>query len=156
MPDFWPNCGYSLLRKGSDGRLVVTDDYLRLYYARPELAPVAESCPAERALHASLLERPRRSVPEAEIAAIADADARENYRVVLRFRDRLLAAPTLEAFYFDLFREDVAVPPDFIHQTAQVILRGMLDGQDGLEARAAELFFRRQRVSVSEGSIMLA
>jgi hypothetical protein len=157
MPDFWQSCGYNLLRKGADGRLLVTDDYLRLYYARPELAPVAESCPAERALHASLVEQPRRGVPEGEIAAVADADARENYRVILRFRDRLLGAPTLEAFYSDLFRDDVAVPPDFIHHTAQVILRNILDGaQDGLEARAAELFFRKQRVSVNEGAIMLA
>ena len=157
MPDFWQSCGYNLLRKGADGRLVITDDYLRLYYARPELAPVAESCPAERALHASLVEQPRRSVPEREIAAVADADARENYRVILKFRDRLAAAPNLEAFYFDLFRDDIAVPPDFVHHTAQVILRGMLDGtQDGLEARAAELFFRKQRVSINEGTIMLA
>jgi hypothetical protein len=157
VPDFWQSCGYNLLRKGPDGRLLVTDDYLRLYYARPELAPIAESCPAERALHASLVEQPRRNVPEGEIAALADADARENYRVILKFRDRLLAAPTLETFYFDLFREDVAVPPDFIHHTAQVILRGILDDtQDGLEARAAELFFRRQRVSINDGAIMLA
>ena len=37
---------------------------------------------------------------------------------------------TLEAFYFDLFRDDIAVPPDFIHHTAQVILRGILDGTE--------------------------
>ena len=155
--DFWPSCGFNLLKRGADGRLVVTDDYLRLYYARPELAPVAESCGAERALHASLLERPRRAVADPEIEAVADADARENYRVVLRFRDRMLAAATLEAFYFDLFRDDIAVPPDFIHHTAQVILRGILNGaNDGLEARAAELFFRKQRVSINDGAIMLA
>jgi hypothetical protein len=145
------------LRKGTDGRLVVTDDYLRLYYARPELAPVAESSGAERTLHASLLGRPRRAVADPEIEAVVDADARENYRVVLRFRDRMLAAATLDAFYFDLFRDDIAVPPDFIHHTAQVILRGILDGaNDGLEARAAELFFRKQRVSFNDGAIMLA
>src|SRR5688572_11363179 len=155
--DFWPSCGYRLLGKSSDGRLIVTDDYLRLYYARPELAPVAESCPAERALHASLLERPRREVAESEIAALADPDARDNYRVMLRFREGLLAAPNLEAFYSGLFQRDVAVPPDFIHHTAQVILRGILDGTgDGLEARAAEAFFRKQRVSTNDGSIMLA
>jgi len=118
---------------------------------------VAESCAAERALHAALVQHPRRKVAPAEIAAIADDDARENYQVVLRFRDRLLAADTLEAFYFDLFREDVAVPPDFIHHTAQVILRGILDGtNDGLEARAAELFFRKQRVSFNDGAVLLA
>jgi hypothetical protein len=157
MADFWQSCGYNLLKRQGDGRLVVTDDYLRLYYARPELAPVAESCEAERALHAALVQDPRRDVADAEIAAIADADARENYQVMMRFRGRLLAADSLEAFYFNLFREDVAVPPDFIHHTAQVILRGILDGtNDGLEARAAELFFRRQRVSVNDGAIMLA
>ena len=157
MPDFWQSCGYNLLRKGTDGRLVVTDDYLRLYYARPELAPVPESCAAEQALHATLLENPRREVTDREIGALADSDARDNYQVMLRFRGALLAAPNLEAFYSGLFQRDVAVPPDFIHHTAQVILRGILDGTgDGLEARAAEAFFRRQRVSTNDGSIMLA
>jgi len=157
VTDFWQSCGYHLLRKGADGRLAVTDDYLRLYYARPELAPVPESCAAERALHASLMDRPRRNVPDAEIGAVKDADARENYRVVLRFRDRLLAAANVEAFYAGLFQHDVGVPPDFIHHTVQVILRGILDGTgDGLEARAAELLFRKQRVSVNDGAIMLA
>ena len=157
MPDFWASCGYHLLRKGQEGRLIVTDDYLRRYYLRPELAPVAESCAAERVLHTSLTAEPRRAVAESEIAAVADSDARENYRVMLRFREQLLAAPTLEAFYAGLFQRDVAVPPDFVHHTAQVILRGILDGTgDGLEARAAELFFRTQRVSVNDGAIMLA
>ena len=157
MPDFWQSCGYHLLRKGADARLVVTDEYLRLYYSRPELAPVPESCPAERALHAALLESPRRKVTEREIAALADSDARENYQVMLRFRDGMLAAPNLEAYYSGLFQRDIAVPPEFIHHTVQVILRGILDGAgDGLEVRAAEVFFRRQRVSITDGSIMLA
>src|SRR5688572_14630839 len=157
MPDFWPSCGFHLLERSQDGKLIVTDDYLRAYYSRPELAPVAESCAAETALHASLMDAPRRTVTEADVAAIADEDARDNYRVMMRFRERLLAAPTLEAFYFDLFRHDVAVPPDFIHHTAQVILRGILDGVgDGIEARAAELFFRKQRVTVKDGAVLLA
>ncbi|MGH8765848.1 MAG: DUF6352 family protein, partial [Burkholderiales bacterium] len=122
-----------------------------------ELAPPPEAEAAEHALHASLMELPRRDVPGAEVDALADADARENYRVMLRFRAQLLAAPTLEAFYAGLFRNDIAVPPDFIHHTAQVILRSLLDGtKDGLEARAAELFFRRQRVTIQEGAIMAA
>jgi hypothetical protein len=157
MTAFWPTCGYTLLERGADGRLVVTDDYLRSYYLRPELAPVPESCASERALHQALLEAPRRDVAEADIAAIVDDDARENYRVMLRFRGQLLAEATLEAFYFDLFRRDVAVPPPFIHHTVQAIVRGILEGsEDGLEARAAELFFRAQRVTVKEGAIMLA
>jgi hypothetical protein len=157
VTDFWQSCGYRLLRRRADGRLAVTDDYLRLYYLRPELAPIAESCAAERALHASLMVEPRREVPEREIEALADPDVRENYRAMLRFRGQLLAADTLEAFYFDLFRRDVAVPPDFVHHTAQVIVRHILEGtSDGLEARAAELFFRKQRVSLDGGGVMLA
>ena len=157
MADFWPSCGFHLLRRSQDGKLVVTDDYLRAYYSRPELAPVAESCAGEIGLHASLLEAPRRTVTETDIAAIGDKDARENYRVMMRFRERLLAAPTLEAFYFDLFRDDVAVPPDFIHHTVQAILRSILDDSgSGIEARAAELFFRKQRVTVKDGTVLLA
>ena len=98
MPDFWQSCGYRLLERGEGGRLAVTDDYLRMYYQRAELAPVPQSCAAERALHERLLEAPRREVSDAEIDAMADEDARENYRVVLRFRSQLLARPTLEAF----------------------------------------------------------
>jgi Family of unknown function (DUF6352) len=155
--DFWPGCGYRLLRRDPNGRLVVTDDYLRLYYRRPELAPPDEAEAAERALHASLMDAPRRAVAEAEIDALADADARENYRVMLRFRARLLEAPTLEAFYASLFQRDVEVPPDFVHHTVQVILRGLLEGTtDGFEVRAAELFFRRQRISIQEGAILAA
>jgi len=157
MPDFWAGCGYHLLARAEDGRLRVTDDYLRAYFERPELTLVAESCAAERALHARLLEAPRTGVTATEIDAIEDEDARENYRVMLRFRDQLLAAPTLEAFYFDLFRRDVAVPPPFVHHTAQVILRGILEGtENGLEARAAEVFFRPQSVSIERGTVMLA
>ena len=157
MNDFWTTCGFKLLKRGGDGRLIVTDDYLRAYFMRPELAPVPQSCDAERALHDALMAAPRRKVTDADIAAIADQDAQENYRVMLRFRKQLLAVPTLEAFYSDLFRRDIAVPPDFVHHTVQVILRGILDGsRDALEARAAELLFRKQRVSVSEGAIMLA
>jgi len=157
MAEFWRSSGYRLLKKNADGRLLVTDDYLRLYYGRPELAPPAEAEAAERALHASLMDSPRREVLAAEIESLADPDARENYQVMLRFRARLLGAPTLEAFYAGLFHLDVAVPPDFIHHTVQVILRSLLDGTtDGLEARAAELFFRRQRVTIQEGAIMAA
>lgn len=156
MADFWRGCGYHLLTR-SGGRLHVTDDYLRAYYARPELAPIAGSCAAEHALHAALMEQPRLAVDADKLAGLRDEDARENYRVVLRFRDQLLAAPSLEAFYAGLFQHDVAVPPLFIDQTVQTILRGLLDGDgDGMKARAAELFFRRQRVNVDNGAIRLA
>src|SRR6476661_8917483 len=98
MTDFWATSGYSLLERAADARLHVTDDYLRRYYVRPELAPVAESCEAERALHRKLLDYPRRSVACGELDAIEDDDARENYAVMLRFRDRLLAHSSLQSF----------------------------------------------------------
>ena len=157
MTDFWRSCGYHLLAHGADGRLGVTDDFLRAYLYRPELAPVETSCAAERALHRALLGDPRREVGEAEVAAIADPDARENYGVLLRFRAQLLGASSLEATYAGLFARDVTVPPLFIDQLVQVILRNILrDSDDAFELRAAELFFRRQKVSVDAGAIMLA
>jgi hypothetical protein len=157
MPDFWQSCGYRLLGRAENGHLLVTDDYLRMYFERPELAVVHGSCAAERALHERLLNEPRCNIADSELAEISDEDARENYAIMLRFRTQLLAAPTLEVFYVNVFRQDVAVPPAFIHDTTQVILRALLQGaENGLEARAAEVFFRAQSVSIDRGAVMLA
>ncbi len=157
MNDFWFHSGYRFLERTSDGRLRATDDFLRRYFTLPELAPPAESCARERALHEALLDEPRRAVSQAELDALRDPDARENYAVMLRFRERLLAHPTLESFYSSLFTGDVQVPPDFIHHTAQMIVRGMLEGvENGLVARAGELFFREQRITIEHGTVMAA
>ena len=119
--------------------MTVKDDFLRAYYLRPEVHPVEESGEAELALHASLMDQPRRAVGDAEVDAVEDEDARDNYRVVLRFRERLLSAGTLEGAYLALFRSGgVDIPPLFIEQMAHVILRSVLDGtQDPLRLRAA-------------------
>src|SRR4029077_10776598 len=110
-----------------------------------------------RTLHERLIENPRAAVSTQDLARLEDDDARENYAGILRFGDELREAPTLEAFYFDLFRRDVAVPPAFVHQTAQVILRNILDGVErGVEARAAEIFFRPQSVTIERGTVMVA
>ncbi len=156
--DFWPHSGFTLTQRDADGRLVLTDDLLRAWWHRPEVAPVAESCAHELALHAALLSSPRRAVSEAELATFEDADARENYRVLLAWRDRLLAATSLEAAYLDIFRAGtVTVPPVFIDQLAQIIVHGMLEGsEEALQVRAAELFFRPQKVAIEEGAVMLA
>lgn len=158
MRDYWPSCGWRLLDRDAQGRLVVTDDFLRHLLQRPELAPVPESCPAEIALHESLLGEPRRDVTSAELAGLADADARENYAVWLRFRERLLAKPTLEASYLQIFRGQVDVPPLLVHQLTQVILREALgDTATAPEVRAAEMFFRPQRIAIQEdGQVMAA
>jgi hypothetical protein len=120
---------------------------------------MSESCDAERALHRSLQEHPARAVPMAEIEALADADARENYRIWLRFRDRLLAAPDFESAYRALFQgRGVDVPPAFVHQLTQILLRHALGTEAGaLEARAAEMLFRPQSIAVlGDGAVMAA
>ena len=100
---------------------------------------------------------PRKAVAQAELEAIADADARENYRLVLRFRDRLLEAGTVEGCYQALFKGRVDIPPLFVEQLVHVILRGVLDDcDDPLELRAAELFFREQKLAVHEGHALVA
>jgi hypothetical protein len=158
VPDFWPSCGYRLLAVDDDRRLRVRDDFLRSYLLRPELAPVRESCHAEIALHEMLLSDPRAWVAENDIAAVADSDARDNLRIWLKFRDRLLDAPTLEAAYVGLFEgEGVDVPPLFVHQLTQILLRHILGANaDPIEARAAEMLFRVQKISVQEDAVMAA
>jgi len=118
---------------------------------------VAESGPDEHRLHASLMAEPRRTVAQAELDAVEDADARDNYRIVLAFRDRLLEARTVEACYMSLFKASVNIPPLFIEQMVHVILRNLLDGcDDALRLRAAELFFREQKATIQEGHALLA
>ncbi len=104
------------------------------------------------------MREPRRPVAQEALAAIADADARENYRVLLRFRERLLAAETVEGCYAGLFRgAGVDVPPLFVAQLAHVILRNVLEGcTDALEARAGELFYREQKATLKDGHVLLA
>jgi hypothetical protein len=158
MKDFWLSCGHHLLDRDEGGGLVVTDDFLKVYFARPELTPPPEACVVERALHAALLEDPRRTVGDDEIAAMADADARENWQVVLEFRDHLLKHPTLEASYLALIRGGVGrTPPLFLNQLVHVILRNVLDEcEDPFVLRAGELFYRSQRVTTHEGSLLVA
>jgi Family of unknown function (DUF6352) len=155
--DFWLACGHHLVDRDAGGGLSITDDLLKAYLARPELAPPPDACPAERALHAAVLAEPRRAVAMREVAAIADADARENWQVMLSFRTELLGHPTLEAAYLGLVRANRKVPHIFLNQLVQLILRNILDGtEDAFVLRAAELFFRPQRLALHEGALIAA
>ena len=158
MKDFWLSCGHHLLDRGEGGGLLVTDEFLKVYLARPELAPPPEACAAEQALHHLLLDHPRRMVAAGEIAAIADADARENWELLVAFRDHLLAHPTLEASYLALARNGVGnTPPLFLNQLMHVILRNALDAcEDPFVLRAAELMFRPQRITMHDGALLAA
>jgi hypothetical protein len=158
MPEFWRSSGYRLLRPGEGGRLEIGDDFLRAYLLRPEVVPVEESCAEETALHQALMTLPRLPVDAARLDRLADPDARESYALVLGFRDRLLAAGSIEAAYLDLVRHGSGgLPPLFLDQLVHVVLRHLLDGcTDPLRLRAAELLFREQKVTIQDGAVLLA
>ena len=158
MLNFWPACGYAHLTRDGRGHLAPTPTWWLHWLDRPELALVAESCPAETALHQALRADPLRPVPPADLAALADADARENYRLFIALRDGVVAAGTLEAFYAGLFRQGaIDLPPLFIDAVVQTILRHLLDiDASALDARAAELLFRPQRITLQNGRVLAA
>jgi hypothetical protein len=155
--DFWLSCGHHLLDRDTGGGLLVTDEFLKAYLARPEMTPPVEACAAERALHHALLADLRQPVDLAQMAAIADADARENWEVMVAFRDHLTRHHTLEAAYLDIVRRNLKFPHIFLNQIVHVILRNVLDDcQDAFVLRAAELFFRPQKMTLHGGSLVAA
>ncbi|MCX7307341.1 MAG: DUF6352 family protein [Afipia sp.] len=158
MKEFWVASGHHLTRRAEHGGLIATPELIMAYLARPELMPPADACDAERNLHASLLADPLRPVSKADIAAIVDADARENWTFMMSFRDRLLAAPSLEAMYVTLARKGADdLPPIFLSQLCHLILRNALEGcDDPYVLRAAELFYRAQKATIHDGSLLLA
>src|SRR3984957_11858660 len=136
------------------GKLLVTDEFLKVYLARPELVPPPEACAAERKLHDAMLSDPRGLVAPSRIAAIADADARENWEVMIGWRDHLVKHRTLEAAYLDIVRHSIRFPHILVGQLTQVILRNALDDCDDVFIlRAAETFFRSQKLLVQDRAI---
>jgi hypothetical protein len=153
--DFWLSCGHHLLDRGQDGGLVVTDEFLKAYLARPEMVPPQDACAAERALHQALLAHPRQPVEPWQIAPIDDADARENWELMIEWRDHLVGHASLEAAYLAIVRYERKFPRIFLDQLVQVILRNILDDcEDVFVLRAAELLFRSQRLTSHEGSLV--
>ena len=158
MREFWVASGHHLTRRADHGGLIATPELILAYLARPELMPPADACEAERRLHESLLADPLRTVSGAEIAGLADPDARENWSFMMNFRDRLLAAPSLEAIYVALARKGAGdLPPIFLSQLCHLILRNALEGcEDPYVLRAAELFYRSQLAALHDGTLLLA
>jgi hypothetical protein len=153
--DFWLTCGHHLLDRDAAERLLVTDEFLKVYLARAELVPPPEACPAERWLHAILLSNPRQAVTPSQIAAIADPDARENWEMMIAWRDHLVRHGTLESAYLEIVRRNIRLPQVFVGQLIQVILRNALnDCTDAFILRAAEMFFRPQKLTVEGNSII--
>jgi hypothetical protein len=158
MRDFWLASGHHLLDRDDDGYLLVTDEFLKVYFARPELQPPPEACAVERELHDALFAAPRRPIDPGMVEAIADADARENWRLMIAFRDGLVRHRTIEAAYLALVREGVGTtPPLFLNHLVHVILRNALDGsEDPFVPRAGELFYRPQRLATHHGALIAA
>jgi hypothetical protein len=162
MREFWINSGLALLEMDDDGGLIVTDQFIKAYLLRPELAPIDESCDAERRLHQQLLDNPVQAVGEDRLQQLEDADAQENYRHFLRFRQRLLDAPCLQAAYLQIFQDArregrVDIPPLFIDQLSQIIMHQVLvEEENAIVLRAAELWFREQRVMLEDGRVVVA
>lgn len=146
--DFWAASGYRLLDR-RDGGLACTDAWLAHLAGRAELLPPQDAGPREKAMHSRLESNPRAVVAAETLASIEDPDARGNWAEFLRFRDRLLQFPTIEACYLDLFaRPSVDLAPPLVDALVETILRGMLDGAaDPWLCRAGEMLFRQQRVS---------
>ena len=156
MQDFWPNSGLPYLNRNARGWLEPTEPYLRLFLTLPELALVPESCAAEVALHEALVAEPARRVGPEELAALQDADVRSNYAMFLAFRDALLRAGTLEAYYLELIRSgSITIPPVFIDRIVCAVVHNLLrETNDAFQVRAAEMLFRPQRITVNDGQIL--
>jgi hypothetical protein len=155
--DFWASSGFATLERGAAG-LVATPAWLARFLAADELMPPDDAGPRERALHERLAANPLAAVTAAELAAIEDADARENWTEFLRFRDRVRAFASLEACYVDLFsRRLVDLAPSFVDALVEAIVRAILDGtDDAWMCRAGEMLFRRQRISTEGGRVLCA
>jgi hypothetical protein len=156
MSPFWTACGHQHLTRNERGWLVASPDYWRLWLQRPEMALVAESCKAEKRLHAALMEAPNRQVTPADYKHFKDDDVRENYKLFLRFRDEVEAAGSLEAAYMGWIQSgNIQLPPLFIDLVVQAIVCNVLSGEDDAWVwRAAELLFRRQRITVRDGRVL--
>ncbi|HEY0340678.1 MAG TPA: DUF6352 family protein [Steroidobacteraceae bacterium] len=153
--DFWLSCGHHLLDRDDDGFVLVTEEFLRTYLARPEVVPPADASPAEQALHRKLLLDPRAPIAAAEVAAVTDDEARENWQILIPWRDFLVRHRTLEAAYLGIVREGQRFPSLFQDQIVQVILRNLLDDcGDAFVLRAVEVFFRPQKLAVHGGSLL--
>ena len=156
--DFWLTSGWHLLDKDQSGCLVPTEDFMRAYFYRPEVAPIEESCEAEIELHKKLVEAPFVKVEKRDLDLIKDKDVVFNYEVILKFREFLSNYATLEAAYLAISRgQSINFPPLFVDQLVQIILRNILNENSfALQVRASELFFRTQVVTIAEDEIMVA
>jgi len=156
--EFWKSAGRHLCTRNKDGWLDVTADFLCAYYTRPEVHPIDESCDEEHKLFEEIMADPFCPVGEEQLGRIIDTDAADNYRIILKFRDYLVDAGTLEGAYLKIMSSNATdVPPLFLDQMVHLILANILrEARDPMRLKAAEIFFREQKVSTENGMIILA
>lgn len=157
MHNFWTACGHQHLTRNAHGWLSPAPDYWRLWLQRDELTLIPESCSAEKRLHQVLMDAPWAQVTPAQLKAIKDGDARENYQFFLNFRDAVESAGSLESAYMAWqLAGNIQMPPLFIDLVVQAIVCNILaDEPDPVVWRAAELLFRRQRVTLEGGRVLM-
>jgi hypothetical protein len=104
-----------------------TEKFWKSLLQLPQLALVSESCRDEKRLHDALQLKPLRPVKPEELTAIRDEDARDNYAMLLLFRDGVIAAGSLSTWYVQLFSSGkIDLAPLFIDLAVQEILRAVL------------------------------
>jgi hypothetical protein len=75
--------------------------------------------------------------------------------MMIAWRDQLLKHNSLEAAYLAIARRNIHFPQILVGQLVQVILRNALDGCDDVFVlRAAEMFFRPQKLTFQEASVI--
>ena len=154
---FWSLTNYSAASRQPNGWHKVDASFLSQLWQQPEVLPVYESCDAERMLHTRLVNDPELEVKRTDIEAIEDPDARENYTIALAFRDRLIKANTIEAYYLSLFRSgNVTEPAVLINLLTRTIVHSLvINDRNAYTARTAELLFREQCVTIHNSAVLL-
>jgi hypothetical protein len=116
------------------------------------------SCAAEIDLHQYLLDNPR-----SETRSINSHHCKMRMRVTtmrcaLRFRQRMLAHPTLEASYLALFQgSGVDVPPLLVHQSQpNPVTPYPQRGCDSHARTNRQSVFRTQKITVLEDGVVMA
>ena len=93
MRKFWPNSNYQFLSINQDRQLIITDDFLRSYLRRPELALIPESCAQEQKIHQLLTDNPRARIDPAEIKKMEEERNRrlEDHNKMLMAQSRIFS-----------------------------------------------------------------
>ena len=138
-------------------------NFLWALLASPQLALVPESCAFEVNLHKALQASPLQKISDAELAQIADSDARDNYAFYQRVQTELVAAGSLKAYYWQLIKSEVVtVPPEVLDLLVEHIALPMMDEttnpvtdkNSAVQYAAAEWLYKRQAVHLEDGRVI--